>query len=65
MGAKIVSLLADAMLWSFCVAMVGFISAAFAIDDPAFALASGALWVAIRARSKAEVNTAHKNSEGN
>jgi len=52
----------DILLWAFCIVANGFLTEAGLIDDPAFSLAGVALFWAIRANTKAEVNTAHKNS---
>lgn len=60
MSTRIRRFIADAIIWAFCITLVGFLSAAGVIDNPAIALAGGALWWAIRAYSKADVNTVHK-----
>jgi Na+/H+ antiporter NhaD/arsenite permease-like protein len=53
----------DIVLWVLCIIVIGFLSGADLIENPAFSLAGAALFWAIRANTKAEVNTAHKNSE--
>lgn len=58
-----VRFLGDVGLWVVCIVATGVMRGAGLIDDPAFALAGSALFLAIRANSKAEVNTAHKISE--
>lgn len=51
----------DAVLWAACIVLTGFLSASGLIENPAFALAGSALWFAIRAYRKADVNSVRKS----
>lgn len=54
-------LIMDAGFWIVCIVALGFMSKAGVIENPEMALAGAAFWWAIRAHSRAEVNTAHKS----
>lgn len=58
-----VRLVSDLAFWVLGIFSIGALDGLGVIEDRALALAAYALWLAIRAVSKAEVNTAHKNSE--
>lgn len=53
----------DAAIWVACVFMVALLSALGIIEDAGFAMASGALWIALRTQRR-QVNTAHKSETG-
>lgn len=56
-------LVSDLACWVLCIFTAGALHGLGLIEDRALALAGCALWLAIRATSKSEVNTAHQNSE--
>lgn len=47
------SFIEDAAIWAFIVVLAGVLKGSGAIEDTGVGLASGALWIAIRAYSKA------------
>jgi len=64
-GQYLIRLGLDWLLWAFCVFAIGFLHGAGVIESPGSALAGAALFMAIRARSKSEVNSAHTEKVGN
>jgi hypothetical protein len=63
MSKELLSIASDFILWVILVLTIGALTELGIVADQAIGLAGGALWLAIRASRKADVNTAHKNSE--
>lgn len=63
-GRYFIRLGCDVLSWAFSILAIGALHVVGVIDNPEIALAGGALFVALRARSKSEVNTAHNKKSG-
>jgi hypothetical protein len=61
MSKELLSFASDFILWVILVLTVGALHGLGLVADQSISLAGGALWLAIRAGRKAEVNTAHKS----
>jgi hypothetical protein len=63
MAKPVFHFMADVVQWVISIVAIGALHGAGVIENPAIALAAVALWLAIRARRKADVNTVSKISE--
>ena len=63
MSKPAVRFLSDLALWAICLITIGVLRGLGVIENMAMAVAGGALWMAIRAQSKADVNSAQTSNE--